>query len=237
MNLDQRFVAVIAAGFAAFLNLYPPQPLLPQLEEAFGLPSGGAAIAVSAGTLGVALLAPLAGVVTDIVGRARVMTIAVIALGTATILSGTAQSLGSMLAWRFACGLFIPGIVAAAVGSLGDDPDPRHAAKAAGQYISGTVLGGFSGRFLAGVIADFFGWRVAFYAIGVLTILLLPLILPGMKQAHVHAHGSVRDALIAAAGHLRNRQLLATFAIGFGLLFTLIATFTYAALRLAAESL
>ena len=56
-----------------------------------------------------------------------------------------------MLAWRFACGLFIPGIVAAAVGSLGDDPDPRHAAKAAGQYISGTVLGGFSGRFIAGV--------------------------------------------------------------------------------------
>ena len=235
MVFDKRFVAVIAAGFAAFLNLYPPQPLLPQLEEAFGLASGGAAITVSAGTLGVALLAPVAGVVTDIVGRARVMTIAVLALGAATVLSGTADSLGSMLVWRFACGLFIPGIVAAAVGSLGDDPDPRHAAKAAGQYISGTVLGGFSGRFLAGLIADFFGWRMAFYAIGVLTILLLPLILPGMKQTHAHPHGSVREALIAAAGHLHNPQLLATFAIGFGLLFALVATFTYAALRLAQE--
>jgi YNFM family putative membrane transporter len=234
MTLDRPRIAIVAAGFGAFLNLYPPQPLLPQLEAAFGLASGGAAVTVSAGTLAVALLAPFAGVVTDLAGRLRVMAISIIGLGLATILSGTAHSLGEMLAWRFACGLFIPGIVAAAVGSLGEDPDPRHAARAAGQYISGTVLGGFSGRFLAGLITDLAGWRTAFYCIGLLTLFLLPVILPGMKQAAAHPHATVGSTLQAAAGHLRNRRLLALFAIGFGLLFALVGTFTYAALLLAA---
>ena len=234
MPLDKPRIAIVAAGFGAFLNLYPPQPLQPQLEAAFGLTAGGAAVTVSAGTLAVALLAPFAGVVTDLAGRSRVMAISIIGLGLATILSGTAHSLGEMLAWRFACGLFIPGIVAAAVGSLGDDPDPKRAARAAGQYISGTVLGGFSGRFLAGLVTDLAGWRMAFYCIGVLTLFLLPVILPGTRQAAAHPPATVGSTLRAAAGHLHNRRLLALFAIGFGLLFALVGTFTYAALLLAA---
>jgi predicted MFS family arabinose efflux permease len=235
MSFDQRRAAVVTAGFAAFLNLYPPQALLPQLEQAFGVASGGATITVAAGPLSVALLAPFAGIVTDIAGRARMMAIAITGLGAATILSGTAHSLGEMLLWRLACGLFVPGIVAAAAGSLGDDPDPRHAARAAGQYIAGTVLGGFSGRFLAGLLTEYLGWRAAFYVIGGLTLALLPLVLPGMRLAGLpHAPSPPREALRAATAHLRNRPLVTAFAIGFGLLFSLVATFTYAALHLAA---
>ena len=33
--------------------------------------------------------------------------------------------------------------------------------------------------------------------------------------------------------HLRNRQLLATYAVGFGVLFNFIATFTYVSFHLA----
>lgn len=235
MSFDQRRAAVVTAGFAAFLNLYPPQALLPQLEQAFGLASGGATVTVAAGPLSVALLAPFAGIVTDMVGRARMMAVAISGLGAATILSGTAHTLGEMLFWRLACGLFVPGIVAAAAGSLGDDPDPRHAARAAGQYIAGTVLGGFSGRFLAGLLTEYFGWRAAFYVIGGITLALLPLVLPGMRLAGLpHAPSKPRDALRAAASHLRNRPLMTAFTIGFGLLFSLVATFTYAALHLAA---
>jgi predicted MFS family arabinose efflux permease len=236
MPFDPRRAAVVTAGFAAFLNLYPPQALLPQLEQAFAVGSGGATITVAAGPLSVALLAPFAGIVTDIVGRARMMAIAMTGLGLATILSGTANSLGEMLFWRFACGLFVPGIVAAAAGSLGDDPDPRHAARAAGQYIAGTVLGGFSGRFLAGFATEYLGWRAAFYVIGGLTLSLLPLVIPGMRLAAgaPHLPPRPRDAVRAGLSHLCNRRLLAAFAIGFGLLFSLVATFTYAALHLAA---
>ena len=235
MACDRRLIAVVTAGFAAFLNLYPPQALLPQLEQAFGVGSGGATVTVAAGPLSVALLAPVAGIVTDIVGRARMMAIAMTGLGLATILSGTAHTLGEMLIWRFAAGLFVPGIVAAAAGSLGDDPDPRHAARAGGQYIAGTVLGGFSGRFLAGFVTEYLGWRAAFYVIGGLTLALLPLVIPGMRLAGLaHAPSRLRDALRAAASHFRNGPLMAAFGIGFGLLLSLVATFTYAALHLAA---
>jgi predicted MFS family arabinose efflux permease len=235
MPFDQRRAATVTAGFAAFLNLYPPQALLPQLEQAFGVSSGGATVTVSAGALSVALLAPFAGMVTDIAGRARVMAIAMTGLGVATILSGTAHSLGEMLFWRFACGLFVPGIVAAAVGSLGDDPDPRHAARAAGHYIAGTVLGGFFGRFLAGFLTEYLGWRAAFYGIGGITLALLPLVIPGIRLSGlVHPRPPPSEALGGAAAHLRNPRLVAAFSIGFGLLFGLVGMFTYAALHLAA---
>ena len=36
--------------------------------------------------------------------------------------------------------------------------------------------------------------------------------------------------------HFRNRQLLATYAVGFGVLFNFICTFTYVSFRLAAAS-
>ena len=102
MPFDQRRAAVVTAGFAAFLNLYPPQALLPQLEQAFGVASGGATVTVAAGPLSVALLAPFAGIVTDIVGRARMMAIAMTGLGLATILSGTRKLAGrdAVLAFR-----------------------------------------------------------------------------------------------------------------------------------------
>src|SRR5690606_41431924 len=45
--------------------------------------------------------------------------------------------------------------------------------------------------------------------------------------------GGVMVSLRAMAGHMRNPLLLQTFVLSFGILFTLVAVFTYVSLRLA----
>ncbi|MBL8481653.1 MAG: MFS transporter, partial [Rhodocyclaceae bacterium] len=225
--------AICTAGFIAFLNLYPPQALLPELEAAFGTASGGTTITVSAGTLAVALVAPFAGILADSLGRRRVIVASMCLLGIATILSGSAETLTQMLVWRFISGLFVPGITTGVLGVLAEDSDRARALRVAGLYIAGTLLGGFMGRFLTGVVAHWFGWRHAFHALGLLTIFMVPLILAGVPKSTAAARGSARTMLRAAAAHLAHAELRNTFAIGFLLLFTQVATFTYVSLLLA----
>jgi MFS family permease len=104
-----------------------------------------------------------------------------------------------------------------------------------GIYISGSAIGGFLGRFLTGLLADPIGWRGAFLAVAALTaicalgvILLLPREKKFVRAANLGV--SLRQML----DHLRKPQLLATFAVGFGVLFNFIAAFTFINFLLAA---
>src|SRR5690606_1474922 len=64
---------------------------------------------------------------------------------------------------------------------LGDHLDRTRAVAAAGWYISGTAIGGLSGRFVAGIVGAIAEWRLALIAVslvaaaaGVIFLLLLP---------------------------------------------------------------
>jgi predicted MFS family arabinose efflux permease len=102
--------------------------------------------------------------------------------------------------------------------------------------VTGNVIGGFSGRLLAGIAADHLGgWRVAFVAIGAVTavaaataIRLLP------REAATGAGHAAAPARARARDVLGEPRLLATLAVGFMVLFTQVATFTYVTFHLAA---
>ena len=132
-------------------------------------------------------------------------------------------------------GLLLPPIFAVTVAYIGDEWPSAEVAGVAGVYIAGSSLGGFCGRFVPGVLGDLIGWRGAFLALAVLSLAgaaIVALLLPREK-------GFVRSEGLGASArqmlrHLRNPQLLATYAIGFGTLFNFIAVFTYVSFHLAA---
>ena len=68
-----RTLAVAFAGACAFLSLYATQPLLPTLERLFRAGKTAVSLTVTASTLGVALAAPLIGLLADRFGRKRVI--------------------------------------------------------------------------------------------------------------------------------------------------------------------
>jgi len=106
--------------------------------------------------------------------------------------------------------------------------------------MTGTILGGFTGRAVSGVMAADATWQMAFVALAVLTggvALALTVLLPGEGDARLKPRTPLEPRAPAdgSIGHLfRNRRLLATCAVGFSVLFTQVAMFTYVTFHLAA---
>ncbi len=235
MAFDLRALAIATAGFSAFVNLYSPQALLPDLSREFGVGAGEISALMTASTAAIALTAPFTGALADVLGRKRLITAASFAVVVPTLIMTLASSVPQLVFWRFAQGLLLPPIFTVAVAYVGDEWPPAEVPRVAGLFISGSSIGGFSGRFVTGAVADLYGWRASFVAVALMTLagtLIVTLALP-RERSFVRSGGflpSVRQML----AHLRNPRLLAIYAVGFGVLFNFIATFTYVSFHLAA---
>jgi predicted MFS family arabinose efflux permease len=228
-------LAAGVAGYCAFINLYSPQAILPLLSQEFGASAAEISTIITVSTLAVAVTAPFTGTVADVLGRKRVIVAAMFMLVVPTVMVGLSNSLPALIFWRAVQGLILPPIFAVMVAYIGDELSRQEATTVAGIYSSGSSLGGFSGRLFTGLLADLISWRAGFMALaaiafagGIVVAFLLP-----------HERKFVRsEGLLASGkqmlGHLRNGQLIATFAVGFGVLFNFIATFTYVSFYLAA---
>jgi predicted MFS family arabinose efflux permease len=235
MAFDTRTVAIATTGFCAFVNLYSVQALLPALAKDFGVGAGEISWLMTAGTAAIALTAPFTGVVADVVGRKRLIAAAMFAIVVPTLLMTLVQSVPAFAFWRFVQGLLLPPIFTVAVAYVGDEWPAADVPRVAGIYVAGSSLGGFSGRFIPGVLTDLVGWRIAFAAVALITLaaaFIVAATLP--RERRFVRSGGLTASLAQMLHHLREPQLLATYAIGFGVLFNFIATFTYVSFHLAA---
>jgi YNFM family putative membrane transporter len=235
MAFDTRSLAVATSGFCAFVNLYTPQALLPELSREFGVSASDISWLMTAGTGAIALTAPFTGVLADMVGRKRLITAAMFGAVVPTLIMTMVGSVPSFAFWRFVQGMLLPPIFTVAVAYIGDEWPAADVPRIAGIYISGTSIGGFCGRFIPGMLSDLIGWRLAFSVVALLTLvsaIIVALTLPHERQ--FVRSGGLADSLRQMLRHLRDPQLVATYAIGFGVLFNFIATFTYVSFHLAA---
>ncbi len=235
MPFDARKFAIATAGCSAFLHLYAPQALLPELSREFG--SGAAEIStiMTASTLAIALTAPFTGALADVLGRKRVITAAMFAVAIPLLGVAMASDVHVLIFWRFIQGLLLPPIFAVTVAYIGDEWPLKEVPGVAGIYVTGSSIGGFGGRFIPGVLTDLIGWRGAFLALAALSLLgavVVALLLPREKN-FVRSEGLAASAR-QMLRHLRNPQLIATYAIGFGVLFSFLAVFTFVNFHLAA---
>jgi YNFM family putative membrane transporter len=234
-GFSARHLAVGLAGYCCFINLYSPQSILPLLSREFDAGAAEVSTIITVSTLAVALTAPFTGTVADVLGRKRVIVAAMFALAVPTVMVGLATSLSALIFWRAMQGLVLPPIFAVTVAYIGDEWPRQEATTAAGIYSSGSSLGGFSGRLVTGFLADLIGWRWGFFALAGIALAgagAVAFLLP-------HERKFVRSEGLLASGrqmlaHFRNGQLVATYAVGFGVLFNFICTFTYISFHLAA---
>ena len=108
-----------------------------------------------------------------------------------------------------------------------------HAGRATAAYISGTVIGGFCGRALVGLVASRWSWQTAFVVLTIVNLaaaIALAAWLPRERRHEAAPPGGHRRSLRRL---LRNRQLVATDAVGFCVLFTQVAMFTYVTFHLS----
>jgi YNFM family putative membrane transporter len=230
---------VALCGVCAFLELYCTQPLLPMLARLFHASKTGVGMTVSAATLGVAISAPIFGALTERLPRKRVIVASLVGISLPTLLAATSTSLAQLVFWRFLQGITVPGVIAVLVTYIGEEWPADQVALIISFYVSGTALGGFIGRVSAGILADRFSWRVSFLALGALALAgagAVALWLPHGRNRTKPQHRL--DALPSfpyqVQGLFRSRRLIATFAVGFNVLFSLVGVFTWITFYLAA---
>jgi predicted MFS family arabinose efflux permease len=227
-------VAVATAGFCAFINLYSPQAVLPLLSQEFGASAAQVSTIITVSTLAVAITAPFTGAVADVLGRKRVIVAAMFVLVVPTLMVALAPTLSWLIFWRGVQGLVLPPVFAVTVAYIGDEWPPAGATKVTGFYSSASSVGGFSGRLIVGILADLLSWRAGFIALAAAAAtgaILVAFLLP--RERHFVGSKDIGASMRQMLRHFKNGQLLATYAVGFGVLFNFIATFTYISFYLA----
>jgi MFS family permease len=223
----------------AFLQLYCTQPLLPLFTTLFHASKTAVGLTVSAATFGVALSAPVFGALTERLPRKRVIVASLVGIAIPTLLAASAGSLAQLIFWRFLQGILVPGVVAVVVTYIGEEWPPHRVALIMSFYVSGTALGGFLGRVGTGILTDWFNWRVAFLALGAASLAGAGAVAAWLP------HGRLRPAAASEpsaglglfeqiATLFRSRRLIATFAVGFNVLFSLVGVFTWITFHLSA---
>lgn len=222
------------AGMCTFLNVYSTQPLLPLFRQVFHASELAVSLTVSATILATAVTAPIIGIVAERRGRKKVIVPSLLLISVPTVLAATSRSLAALIFWRFAQGLFVPGVIAVILAYVNEEWEGRAVGRAMSSYVAGTVLGGFLGRFLSGVVATHWNWRATFVVLAVLNLLGALVVRSWLPLAkNFKRADDLGQVLGHAKNHLRNPRLLANFGMGATVLMALVGCFTYANFYLA----
>ncbi len=210
------------------------------LTRLFHASKTGAGMTVSAATLGVAISAPVFGALTERLPRKKVIVASLIGISVPTLLAATSTSLAQLVFWRFLQGITVPGVIAVLITYIGEEWPPEQVALIMSFYVSGTALGGFIGRISAGLLADWFNWRVSFVALGGAALAGAAAVaawLPRGRRRTLPAQhaGDLPPFPYQVQGLFRIRRLVSTFAVGFNQLFSLVGVFTWITFHLAAK--
>jgi predicted MFS family arabinose efflux permease len=163
------------------------------------------------------------------------MLAAIAATAAVTLACAAAPGLPALLAGRAAQGLAVPFVFAVAVAYVAEEVAGSRAAAVNALYVSGTAFGGFLGRFLSGAVAEPLGWRASFVALALVLLLVLGGVAAWLpRERCFRPSADLGSGMRGIGGHLRNRPLLGTCAVGAAVLFVQVGAFTYAGLHLAA---
>lgn len=227
-------LAMLAAGLAAFGLIYATQALLPSISRHFdvGATQASLTVTLSTGALACAVL-PMSSLA-ETVGRARVMAIALFVGCAFTALSGLAPEFWQVLAARAVVGIALAGIVAVAMGHIGDEVPASRVSTSIGIYVSGTTLGGLSGRLFPSLADDVANWRVGvvgFAVAAAVVSLVFVLLLP--PAAHfTPAPPRLSHHLGAIVTHLRDHRIRSLCLAAFLLIGGMVAVYNYLGYRL-----
>lgn len=227
LNLALIFT-VLLIGALAFVQVYSVQSILPVLMQEFHASAATVGSTVGATILAVALMSPFLGMISDAFGRKMFIVGSIIFISIPTLALSFVHSISWLWWLRFVQGLAVPGITVVLLAYIGEEFSGNPRIRLMSFFVSGTVLGGFLGRFLMGYLTEFIGWRHAFMIMGIISLqggLLVWRNLPASKQ--FEAKPQVSTALKTLWHHLHNRYVLAACALGFCVLFSLVGCFTY----------
>ncbi len=228
-------LALCLGSILVFVNLYAPQPLLPELRQIHGVSTLAVSLIMSVATLSLAGALLVFGPLSDAIGRGGIMRVTLLLVGLCSLALAYAPTFETLLALRLVQGFLLGGLPAVAIAWMGDEFERPALMAAVGLYIGANTLGGIGGRLIGGGVGEIGGASAAFLTVGLVTLAGVALfwrLLPPPRQ-FTPRRFELRIALTELMGHLRHPLLLAAYLLG-GINFLIfINQYSYITFRLA----
>jgi predicted MFS family arabinose efflux permease len=233
-------VRTLVIGLTAFLtlvDLFATQALLPMLAQTYRVSPAVMGVAVNACTFGMAASSLAVAILNRRIERRRGIWISLALLAIPTALLSLAPDPVSFAILRIVQGVFMAAAFALMLAYLGEHVGTRSSAGAFAAYVTGNVASNLFGRLFAAAIADHLGVSAAFILFALLNLAGAVLVYITVKRpADMPPHAQARRATwTALVDCLGNPSLLASFGLGFCILFAFIGTFTYVNFVLVAQ--
>jgi AAHS family 4-hydroxybenzoate transporter-like MFS transporter len=198
----QLLVALMCA-LIVFVDGFDAQAMgfvAPALTAALGISRGLLGSVISSGLVGMMVGALVSGPLADRIGRKPVLIACALIFGVGSLLTATAQSVESLMAWRAVTGLGMGGAMPNAIALTSEYMPRRRRAGAVTMMICGFSLGAAVGGLVAASLIPRFGWGSVFVvggiipiAIALISVFLLPesirfLLVRGGAEARARAY-------------------------------------------------
>jgi YNFM family putative membrane transporter len=237
-NGFQRRAVIGLIGFLTLVDLFAAQAILPTLAEMYGVPPSAMGVAVNASTIGMAAAGLVVALVSHRLPRRGGIWVSLALLSIPTVLLAHAPDLATFTALRIAQGVFMSAAFTLTMAYLSEQNTGAATAGALAAYITGNVASNLVGRLVSSAVASSAGVAVNFYAFAALNLAGAALVFLSLSPAMAAAANEMRQSVAArVSAHFRNRCLVATFGIGFLVLFAFLGVFTYVNFVLAAPPL
>src|SRR5262249_53111303 len=225
----RRTVIIGLIAFLTVVDLFATQAILPSLAQFYQVTPAAMSLAVNASTMGMAIAGLSVAFFSQRIDRRIGILISLCVLAIPTALLAVAPDLTTFTILRIVQGLCMASAFTLTLAYLGEECSAADAGGAFAAYITGNVASNLIGRLISAGVADHFGLAANFYFFSALNLAGAVLVYFTIRTTMpiLPAKESRSTALAIWRKHLRNSPLLASFGIGFCILFAFIGTFTY----------
>ena len=196
--------ALSGATFLIFFQAYMVAPLLPRLAAAFEISAQGIGLIVPAYMIPYGVSTLFYGLLSDRLGRRRILLTSLLAFAALTALTATARSTSELIVWRLLTGLGASGVVPLALAWVGATFPYEQRGRPLG-WLFGAMAGGMAfGSVFGALLEPLLGWRGIFLGVSGLGAVISVFLFPYRRllgDAPSGTAGKLRD-LFAAYGSL-----------------------------------
>ncbi len=215
-------------NFVNYIDRYVFPAVAPRVQAALSLTDTEVGLCGSAFLFSYFIVSPLFGWLGDRFSRTRLMAFGVAVWSVATAGGGLARTLGQMLFARGSVGVGEASYAAISPALISDYYPPERRGRVFSIFFLAIPVGSAVGYLLGGAIEAHYGWRAAFFAVGLPGLLLAMLTLTapdpprGVNDAPTAPHESAGSYLHALGLLVHNRDYVMavagyaayTFAVG-----------------------
>lgn len=233
----RRTIVIGLIAFLTVVDLFATQAILPSLAQAYQVTPAAMSFAVNASTMGMAFAGLTVAFFSRRIDRRVGILISLCVLAIPTALLAVAPDITTFTALRITQGLCMASAFTLTLAYLGEECSAMDAGGAFAAYITGNVASNLIGRLVSAGVADHFGLAANFYFFSALNLAGAVLVYFTVRTTMPisPAEETSSTPLEVWSKHLRNPPLLASFGIGFCILFAFIGTFTYVNFVLVGE--